>query len=687
MKIKDDVFDNIAFWVLACATFLMPLFFLPPSWVSLSQAKISLFGITTILSLCFFLAERIKNGTISIPKKPIYVLFLLIPLIYIVSSFLSVNPHKSFIGGGFDVDTLHNIALFFIYTFLLASLARGPKRAFVILSAFFASVLLAGVLQIVRIFAGDTFSFGTLAVPALTLAGSWNDLTILFILFLGALVVLLGTVYLRKAVFYSLIALLVLPFFFFSLSSIVFDAYFGSISLSQLLSAFAVVLFAYVFSVRKANQSRTNEDRAQSTPVAPLIVVLVLALGITIFANPLGAYLTEKTHVVYMEAPLTWQATYDVAKSVYPNSTLLGTGPNSFAYDWNIAKPKEVNNSLFWNSDIPAGVGTIPTTFVTVGAIGFILWIIFYIFVVGAGIRILFGSKREAVVSPQEIMIAFGALFTTFVIFFYACGFLVIFAHFLFVGLLLSLDKTRKDKSVSLDSVQWRYFASIIVFIALIIALLFWSWRIVARSIAVYDANFAVSKSQNDDEALAWMNSAISLDSSAPVYYQIVSQIYLSKVSAIASLPANEAQSKQKEAQGYISSAIASALLSAEKDPTNFRGYVFLGSVYEYIGSFGVPGAGPKAVEAYLKASALSPTNPLPFILVAKAYTESGNFSLAKEALLKAITLKQDWNDAPDVATAINSIMKAIDGSGVKSTTEASSTKAQAKDAVSGSSK
>ena len=249
MKRDIGIFDGVAFWVLVVTTTLLPLFFLPSSIIGLVQAKLALFGLGTLIALICFLIERVRQGSFSVTLNPVYAFFILIPLAYLASALVSTNFHKSLIGGAFDMDTVHAVSLLMIFCFLVATLARSPKRAGIITLSFISSILLTGLLQIVRIFAGDVFSFGVLSSSAITLVGRFNDLVLLSVIFLGALLIVLETIRFKQWVKVGLTLLMILPFLFLTLSSVTFDFYFFSIPISMFVGILALVIFIVVCMV------------------------------------------------------------------------------------------------------------------------------------------------------------------------------------------------------------------------------------------------------------------------------------------------------------------------------------------------------------------------------------------------------------------------------------------------------
>src|SRR3990170_4676405 len=83
-------------------------------------------------------------------------------------------------------------------------------------------------------------------------------------------------------------------------------------------------------------------------------------------------------------------ATRSIITSTLKSSPLFGSGPNTFDTDWLQNKPKEVNQSDFWNLNFPHGFGLMPTFIATTGIIGTLAWLLFFIFYLQLGLRAIF---------------------------------------------------------------------------------------------------------------------------------------------------------------------------------------------------------------------------------------------------------------------------------------------------------
>ncbi|HEY4512191.1 MAG TPA: hypothetical protein VJH63_00860 [Candidatus Paceibacterota bacterium] len=671
MKEQKNIFDNIAFWILFGVTFLLPIFFLPVTIANLPQAKLSLLSIATLLALCCFIIEKIRHGSITLSLKPINVFFVLIPLLYLVASITGVNWHKSIIGELFEQDTLHTIAVLMLFTFLIASVARTAKRIGSLIFAFSFSIIIAIVFQLFVVFGGNLIPFELFSSPAFTLSGTWNDMTILSIVLLGVILVTLETIRLKKWITVALILVFVIPFFFISLSSLVFDFYIITLPLSVLIGLISLLIFAYLFSLRKARQKESSSEEKDislskhSLIPMPSLILLVLSFSLVIFGAPISRFLIQTTGVAYTEGQINWRGTYEIASKTLSQRPFFGSGPNSFASEWNIHKPASINATPFWNTDFRFGVGIIPTSIVTTGIVGFILWILFYTFVIGTALRVLFNFKNGASTLPLRIIVSFTVLLTAFMMIFYAPGIIVTATHFLFIGLLLALDSGgKKEKQIVFSSIQWQNFVATVIFIVAFVCIVFWAYRIVLKNAANFYAETAIVGSKNENEALDYINQAISLDPSRAIYSQLASQAYASKVAKTLSLGATPSESVMNELRGDVVSIVNYAVRAEALDPTDYNNRIATGRMLDLLGVLGVPEAGDQAILKYISASELSPSNPLPYLLASNAALTINDQARAKDYLIKALTLKSDYSDFPALGQEITTMIERINSAG-----------------------
>ncbi|MES2409358.1 MAG: hypothetical protein V4509_03600 [Patescibacteria group bacterium] len=658
-------FEKISFYTLATLVFLTPLFFLPVSFLGLAQTKITLFSLGTLLALCFYIIDKIRKGRMRIVLQPIYITAGLVALTYFISAWIGIGRYKSLMGGLIEGDTFHIVFIGFIFMFLISRLARNGKQLFTILSLFMVSIAIAMLSQILRIAIGaKLFGFGILNLPSDTLVGSWGDLTVLSLFFLATLVILLEMLKLKKWIRTASSLLIILPFFFVIISGLSFDLYFFNVGLLMLIAISSIIIFAYLYSLRRASATIDDSEilLKKKSKFPPSLIMLFISIVLVVFGGQINTYLSSATGISYVEGRPNWQSTYDIASKVIAQKPFFGSGPNTFDVEWNLNKSPEVNNYIFWNNEFTSGVGAVPTAATTTGLVGFILWILFYFFVFSLAIRTLFASRKSENV-VMSIVISVGAILSSLVMFFYSSGFILQFANLLFIGLLLAAGQSQyKMKNFDLHGKQWKNFVSTILFVLILIVSLYWMYIVALKAVGNHYYRSAVL-STDTTIALTNIKKAISLDPTQSLYYETAAQVYATKVSEMMSLSNSELGNKKDEINGYIVNAVNYAVTAENIDPNDYKTKVVTGKILEFFGSIGLKDANDGAIQKYAAAGALTPTNPLPLLFAANVAMNTNNKPLARTYLTKAITLKSDYSDTPELGKEIQGLIDELNKS------------------------
>ena len=335
----------------------------------------------------------------------------------------------------------------------------------------------------------------------------------------------------------------------------------------------------------------------------------------------------------------------------------FGSGPNTFDTQWNLNRAVEVNNYIFWNNEYNFGVGFVPTSLVTVGIVGFILWILFYVFVFILALRTLFGFGKKEEGTIMSIVVSAGAIISSLVLVFYAPGIVVVFVNVVFISLLVALNAENfKVRNINLHSKQWSNFVSTIGFVLLLIVMIYIMYVVVFKALANTYYRSAVL-SANADSALSSIQKSIILDPSQPLYYQTVAQVYASKVAAMTSLSQTELQAKKEELNLDIKNAVSASITAEQINPTDYKSKIVTGKILEFFGSLGFKDASQGAVQKYAAASLQVPTNPLPLLFASNVALGLNDKPLARDYLSRAITLKSDYSDVPALGKEIQGLV------------------------------
>jgi len=118
------------------------------------------------------------------------------------------------------------------------------------------------------------------------------------------------------------------------------------------------------------------------------------------------------------------------------------------------------------------------------------------------------------------------------------------------------------------------------------------------------------------------------------------------------------------KAQGLISDSVESAKKAVGSDSGNFQNWFALGRVYEVLASNGIGDSIESARINYAEAALRSPNNPSVPLALARLGAFSGDSAGAKENIMKALALKNNYTDAyftlAQIEVAENNIPGAI---------------------------
>ncbi len=646
-------FDAASAWILTVSVFVSLVGFIPGSPVSLLGTKASVLFLGVLLTFIAFVIARLVKGSIVVPPLTLLGALWLVPLAYLLSALFSgTNPVFALFGTEFEADTLGFILVLAMLATLSALVIRRSKdflRVFVALGAGFGIALLVqlGFIISAKLFPGSVS-------PVENLVGTFSDIGML-----SALGIALALIALR---FFSFKLLPRIAIWVGIALALFLLAIINSPINVVLVGIMALGLFIETMLRRRA-PAEDEELAGVSTPspdsveesapagsgnlVAPIIVLLLsvfLLLGGSTVANALSSL----TSINVLDVRPSWQSTFDIGSHTYASSPLFGSGPGTFGEQWLAFRDRGLNDTIFWNVDFQSGIGFIPTSFVTTGAVGVIAWLAFLSVFLFVGLRtLLFRLPKESFLKFVSIASFVGSAFALALAFFTVPGPIVLAVGFLFLGLFVSSLRYGKDR------LEWGLifsksprlgFAIVFGLTLLVLASVAAAYVVVERHLAnvSYAAALQALSSGETDTAAAAISHAIEL---APTdrSYRLAAAIGIERMRAIAAdttLPANVAQ---QEFQGALSAAIAAGAEAARIQPNDYQNWTVLGNVYQSVASLRIEGAYEQAKAAYERAAALNPTSPVTPYIIAQLEILEGNTTLAEERLLASISTKRDY--------------------------------------------
>jgi len=643
---------SISHWFLVVIFGLLPLIFIPTFIVPLGYTKTFIVVSALVFACIFFSLSVLRSGklTYSVP----YALLALwgIVVVTISSALLSGDIRDAFFG---DVMGIHTAAFVLL---LAASVTIWPLLSikkdsimrlymFIIFSTFVLVAYHVGRL----IFGPDVLSFGLFSNATLSPVGGWNDLA----LFLGLVVLL------------SLVTLEQLPLTKWG------RILFGFV-VSASLVMLAVINFSFVWIVLGIVSSVMvvyvlGKDRFVSTSQSPLMagtekkpttqslfslifpVVVCIVSGVFIFGgSTLSGAINNLTGVSYLEVRPSFEATANIAESVYKEQAFLGVGPNKFVDAWRQNKDSSINATIFWNTDFQSGSGYIPTFFVTTGILGGLTWLIFLIlFVVGGARMILRATDQDRVWYFIGSSSFVGASFIWGMSLVYVPGATILLLGALCTGLTFVAQGALhhgQTRTVTLAVNRRGGFIltlAVVIAIAGSVSILYICGK---QYVAVYIFANSVAEAQaggDIDTIEADVARAFTLVGN-DLFARRIAEYQILRMNALLTLESpTEEQKKQFENAG--ANGINAGRLATERDATDPENWAVFGRVYGLLAVAQIEGTYELAKEKLEHARDLDLKNPRRLLELAGLEARAGNAEEAYRLTQSALALKANYSD------------------------------------------
>ncbi len=646
-------FEQASVGALVATLILSAVIFVPFGTVPFAATKAFVLASGGILSLAFYILARLTRGNVIFPPIVPLLAMWLPALGYGLSTLFSgVDAGKATFGTFLGSDTFGFIlTITFLGTLTALSVRRVEQyQPFLKKLAYALGFILLA--QIIILIVGNV---STSISPAFSIVGSLQDLGILLGLGIigGMLTLRLSTpsVGVRRTMFiFGILALFLLAIInstlvWVMLALSALGLFVEAVMLRRTGSLDGDLDDSSLIGVQDFDQPETGH-RPLATPLAVLAVSLFFIVG-----SSLGGALANKFNASVLSVRPSWQATLDVGSNVYSSSAVFGSGPGTFGAQWSKYRDASVNQTVFWNVDFTSGIGFVPTSFVTTGILGTILWLMFFGLFLFYGIRtILFRASENIVVRNVTLISFVGTLYLSVATIFVLPSSVVLALTFVFLGIFVS------SLRFATRSGQWGVvfarsprvgFVVVFKLTLLLLASIVAAYSLVGRYIAQVDiARAGSALSAGDlDAANKATNSALTFVAH-PAAYQIQSQIAQARLQLLLASTTLSASEAQQSFQNTLSAGINAALTATRVDGANYQNWLALGNLYATVVPLNVDGAYDNAKTAYEKAVELYPTSASIQFVLGQLAVAGGDSELAQEYLKKAIALKQNYTAA-----------------------------------------
>ena len=630
-----NLLEKISFIILLITIVLSPLVFLTTNYAPIDTAKNLIIAFGVLISAILYVISSVRAKSFTIPKNSVVISGLVIVLTILISALSSDSIQKSIIGQGFEFGTASFLCLMFVASLLISKLVtKNKERLMHVYGALVVSFIILAIFQIIRLVVDPSFlNFGVLASATSTLIGKWSD----FGIFAGIIFLMsffsLRLLRAQRNIKILLWILLVLSGFIVAL-------------VNSVLIWTALGVMILVYGIYHVVVSAHKTKISFLTLILFLVCVVFAWVGTDII-RPLGV----QVNIDSTELSLPWQLTLDVTSDTIKEKPLFGAGSNRFTNEYLLHKPQMINSSDFWNLEFTNGFGFIPTFLVTGGLVGFLAWILFLIFFIKAGVRLIKKEHHESTTRFASVSTFLISAFLWLVSIAYTPSHVILFFTFVFTGLFIVSIASEKHFRINSKKV-----ATIVSLIVLII-LIFWTLAYLKKTVSLsyFKGGIGLLSSQDRsiEKAEAKFKSALSWDTS-DIYYQALAEIDMMKIQALGQQLQQQAQKDQKPVDqnslNTLNSLLEEALTYSRNaiaiDPTNYYNYISEARVSELALSLQVKNAYENVKNAYQSALNYNPYNPSLYLSLARIEVSQKKYDEAQKYIGTALQLKPNYTEA-----------------------------------------
>jgi tetratricopeptide (TPR) repeat protein len=634
---NETLWENISRYAFLLLIIILPIWLLPLTIFPLEMNKAFLFYAVTILAAIFWFISVLQKASFKIPKSGTLLALGGIVAVWLASSLFSSNTILSLVGQGQEVGTFFSLILLGVALFLASIFFQSEAKAMTFYLMLFVSSWLVFIFQFFRaVFNVTLLPWNIFAAKISNTIGSWNEVGIFF-----GLIGLLSLVFLE--LFHPGRRLKI--FFFISLIvSFLAMAFVNFTTVWIVLGIFLIVFLVYLFSVFLGGRTELGEPRPRK--FVNFVVLALLLVLFFIMAKALTADFVSSLGLTSVEVRPAWSSTWQVVKSSLKEGAILGSGPNTFLYDWLKFKPMEINATLFWSYPFTSGIGLLPSFLATSGILGGVAWLVFFAFLVFYGLKVVTYSENETL---RGLLIAsfLGSLYLWTFVVIYTPSFLLISLAFLVTGIFIAL-LARSGKIKVIEATFFNKpklgFISSLAIVLLMIAAVASFYLLFQKYWAAYSFNAGLNANAAGkiDEAESLIGRAVRFDQQDN-YYRALSEIGLFKIQQLISRTDLSQEDLRSQFQNLLASSIQNAQSAVNINPLDFLNWTALGQIYEAIVPFKVAGAREAAVGAYQEAAKRAPYDPRPLFAAARVEIQAGDVKSAYSFLNSSIGVKGDY--------------------------------------------
>jgi tetratricopeptide (TPR) repeat protein len=636
-----DILDEAIKKIIYVLVFLIPLWFLTITNNAIELNKQALMVLLIVVALILWFVKILNSGELKWKTNFLNIIIGIFALIAIITTLFSIRPYGSLVGwtdhlSGGLINTLCFVALFF----LLANNFKGLKESFNLLFTLMVSSAIVSIVGILQIWGGFILPFAITKTVSFNTIGSVNALGIFTAITMSLIVATLFVVK-RKGMRTFLVLLGLLNII------ILISINFWILWLILAIGMAVILLFGLMQMVKLGEKISW---------VALPIILLAISL-IFLFFKPT---LPLKPNLP-VEVSLSYGSGLSIATNTLKESPVLGTGPETFAFNYAKYKPDGINQTAFWNVrflNAPAEIYSVASDMGILGLVGFLAVLIFFTI---KAVNSLIREKEDNDILKRFLNIGVfaGWLGVTVSWFVYFQNFTLMFIFWLLLGIFSIEGFSLKEKVYNLKKSPKVLLIASLSFMIVIVVIIGFLYITGTRYVAEITYKRGVDLVQVKGDIDGGLNKIVKSTVINPYedsIYRTLSQLFIFKLQQ----DANNAELKQEEKINILQSDAVSAINSATQtttlSPEDASNWLLRGQVYRNLISI-IDGASDWAETSYNEAIKLEPSNPFVYLELGRLYTDKADMIV--EQARNDQEVKKIWDEY--IATAINNLDKAIE--------------------------
>lgn len=654
---KSAILNKITLWSIYAVAFLLPIFYLPFTSEALEINKQFFLYFLIIIALVSWLMGGILEKKLSFVRTSIEIPLVIFLAVTFISTLISVDRRVSFWGDYRSLSYGLVPLLFYVLLFILTlNTINTLKRLKIILAGVVTAGALSAIYFILHFAKVLPIASWAKYLPAWNTVASLNSMLGLFMVLCFCIAftfLMLKSTEKKEMIFWGIIAAL-------ALATITLIA-FKSVWLMLLAGAFLLLVLAI---------SLLEHMRLVYVSVA--FTVFILSVLFAVLGTPKIMRANLPTEVS-LSGGLSWEIT-TAALSDNLKQFALGSGPNTFSYEFAKFRPATFNQNFLWSVRFSKPLSTVFEILATTGLLGglsfllmallmlgvlFIIWLsVAHLKIrksrLGASISLegeeLFHRQSDASINLFGVFIAItvswlillvSAFVTNFstvhwVAFFMLLAMIYNIAHLLKA---LTLEATVVQLKVSPQYTLVTSFSFILIFTGLILISVFIGRFYTAE---VYYAKAALAANRGDlGGVTGYLGRAIKLNQERAKFHLDLAQAYITR----GSIELAKANPDQTLLSNALGGAVDEAKLATNLSPNSVDNWEFLAQMYANAQSL-APEANRFRIQALEKAIELEPANPSLHINLAQARLVAQDVESASKSVAEALRLKSDYATA-----------------------------------------